>query len=318
MNSEQDNNLSDRDSRLLDALLEHVSQSDNKQNEVRIERLLQSIRSPELEDETDRSSHKAGGIWLRRLALPLAIAASILIFFSIQFGTQQNTAYATLERSIEAESKPITREYDVTVTRRNLLGRQKEFQHTLFVKQNMFAARSPGLLGRGDVWFGGQGNQRWLVPRSGAVRTGDQSLYRGDSQRVNPELPFLTITSTLEHIRKHYNIESRFHATEELGPCDHVIATLSARSRFRLRRRNINASPPDKIEFFASTKDGTVKKMDLRWSLSKENEPQRLATTLTLVESHDYPDSFFQHDAHHDSDRQVIEKTESNGEAGKN
>lgn len=295
----------DPESRLIDSLLTHALSGDAPQNEDRrVGNLLAAIRA-ETQTQTEAPPTTRRRL-IRWLPLPAIVAAVVVIVaFLAQPGGSQNNALAAVERTIIAEQKPVVREYLVTIKTRAASGRVSTRTHTLFVRQREFVIRSSALIGRGDIWLGGQGDQRWFVPRFGPVRNGSSDRFdRSSRHKPVIETPFLNLSQTLERMSKFYDLQLTAGVQLAEGQstviCDHVVGT---------RTRATPAAPPMHAELWSDVETGFAQRVELKWD-ETDKTTRWLEATAQLVGTPDVPGDFFDHTGHHDSDRKVVEWSE--------
>lgn len=299
MPKQKPDNLSERDSHLIDALLKQSLQPNDAASESRVGRLLSEIRTnaadPVAPITPSSDRHGTPRRWLRA---SLAAVVLVGIMLVMQLGGSQTAAMAAVERSILAEQRPEAREYEVTIVTRNSQGRRRTVTHTLFVRQREFAIRATPRLGTGEIWIGSRGKERWIVPRFGPVQIGNESLLKRTA--LNQPListPFLTVSTILDRIKRSYDLEltAGVSLTEEHAPvvCDHIVGKKS---------RETQAVIPEHVELWTDTQTGFARRIELRWY---DDQARWLEATAQLVDTHDLPAHFFDHTGHHDADRRV-------------
>lgn len=314
-----------RGSRLMDALLESALTTGTEQDESRIRRLMSEIRdssdAPEpasmltessatvaKSEQTSGPASKAGLSQRRpsQLArwIPISLAASLLvavIVFSSGGGSTQ-AALTALDRIIEAEQSLSVREYAVTIT--FPAENRSPRLHSLFVRQNEFVISTPATIGRGEHWAGGQGDERWLVPRVGPVFLGKADRLPGSlPHRRVLETPFLSVETILQRTRRFYelSVESApsSHSADS-SPCTHIVGRRVRSPRFVI---------PEYVDIEADPKTGFVRYIRLDWN--SEDDSRWASATAELVGTPEVPVDFFQHNGHHDGSRKVIQLPET-------
>lgn len=297
MNSKPDD-LSEPQSRLMDALLSEALSSDDDVAEQRVHDLMQTIR--DVAPSRLASGGEKRGKHFRWFSVSVAAAALVLLLFVIQPWGTENAALAAVDRTILAEQRPEAREYAVTIVTRGLLGAEKASTHTLFVRQRDFAIRATPRLGRGDIWMGGSKQYRWIVPRFGPVLTGTEGLLRKSlPNRQVVETPFLSVATILDRMKRFYELELTpgVSLQEENATvvCDHVAGT---------PKRSTRLAIPSQVEVWADRQTGFARRIQLAWN-QNDSDSRWLKATAQLVGTPELPEDFFDHSAHHDSDRIV-------------
>lgn len=311
--NDSNENISDRDSRLMDALLSQSLRPNNAENESRVQNLLQAIQT-DRSDTTRENGRTTSTVStnpprrnIRWFPVTIAAVALVAIALIIQPGGSQNSALAAVERSIVAEQRPEAREYEVTLVVRGANGRHRTVTHTLYVQHRNFAICATPRLGRGKIWLGGHGSDRWLVPRLGPVLVGSEGLLKTQlPNKAVVETPFLNVETILDRIKRFYdlkltaavNLEEPNGTNEETVSiqCDHIAGTRLLPTR---------VSIPMHVELWADLETGFARRIEMRWEESN-SDSRWLKATARLIDTHDLAADFFDHTAHHDADRKVI------------
>ena len=300
MNEPNQNQPDDRDLQLIDALLERAVGSDAADDEAKIVRLMSSLRS---ESQTVVSPQplvrNRKSIW-RWLSVPLvaSLAAAILLFTLPNNSTQ--AAIAAIDRSIAVASEQLdVREYSVAITTRRLNGGTRVREHQLFVRQNDFVIRSDAWIGKGEIWAGGRGEERWVVPRFGAVVIGKAGVLPRKADGKVLETPFLSVERILERAKRFYDLDIEESVEIEIGEetfvCDRIVGN---------RTRSPRIVIPRDVEIFIDPKTGFARRVQLRWDPGEN--PRWLEASADLIGTREVADDFFQHTGHHDGTRRVI------------
>lgn len=304
--------LTPHESRLMDALLGQAMRPEDVPNQQRIEVLFAEIRkeSQATGDDTtaENSTCHTTTVPIERqrssvrrwFPLSLVAAALVVVAFVIQLNTANSSALAAVDRSIVAEQKNIAREYAVTLVTRSTLGANRTNHHTLFVQQRDFAICATPRIGKGEVWLGGRGTERWIVPRIGPVLVGEEAVFDRSllSDRVY-STPFLSVATILERMKRGYELSFSGNVGLVEGDstviCDKVVGTKLRRTRLAF---------PDQIEIWTDPETGFARRIALRWSEGNK-ESRWIEATAQLVGTPELPTDFFQHGAHHDMHRTV-------------
>jgi hypothetical protein len=299
-NPKQDHKeLNSRDSILMDALLRHSLQPKDIQDQLRVKKLVESLREESLRPKLERPEISKGPI-RRWFPVSLVAAALIAIAFVIQLGSSQSTALAAVDRSIVAEERNFAREYEVTLVARGAMRLNRTSTHKLFVRQRDFAICSIPRLGNGEVWIGGQGSERWVVPRFGPVLVGQEDLFnRHLPNSTILETPFLSVTTILERIRRGYDLQLVAGVPlvegETTVMCDKIVGT---------RIRQFPIAAPQNVELWADQESGFARRIELKWG-NDNSDSRWLEASAQLMGTPDLPEDFFDHSGHHSADRAV-------------
>lgn len=303
-NPQEPDFLTTAESDLMDVLLARAIGSADGGDGERVDRLMSSIRA-EVAGENAASlrntANSAGRRGYRRwFALAVACLAVVAISLPLFDVLPQNTAMAALDRTLAAEQQPRTREYEVTMSVRTARGRAVERRHRLFVKQRDFAICTPALVGNGEHWFGGRGDERWLVPRAGPVIVGREGMLRRElpKQRVL-ETPFLSVSRILERMKRFYSLSVESQMVEHQGQpleCLQITGT---------RLASVSTRLPQTVDVQTNKDTGFAIGVRLVWG--DKDESRWSDASAVLVDQPDLPPDFFDHAAHHDSQRVVLE-----------
>lgn len=302
MSDQQDNQEHDeRQSRLMDSLLERAVKATAEDDERRVNTLISAIRGEAASVTSDARPGRSRRL-LRWLPIPLAAGILVAVVFLSLPGGSQNAAMAALDRTIRAQQQPNAREYAVTIVARRQSGRTRSTNHRLFVRQREFAIRSPALLGSAEVWAGGNDERRWLVPTFGPVLVGPKGLLKTElpNRRVL-ETPFMSMETILERTKRFYDLSLKSKVTLRQGSvtieCDHIVGERIRSPRFVI---------PERVEIWADPETGFARQLCLLWA--DDDESRWKSATAELVATPTLTDDFFEHTAHHDPDRRVIQK----------
>ena len=299
MNEPQEKNreLPPNDDRLMEALLDAAFPSSSEDQKVE-----QVIHAIQLESPTpaSRTQIPRKSSWFKLAIGPAIAIAALVVISQFFFNSSQRQAYAAVQQSIRSESDSGPREYDVRIINRRPRGNIRDDNVKLFVDRNRFAICTKPLLGRGEVWVGGNENERWIVPRFGPVIVGEEGLLRPwiRSRRV-VEVPFLSVSRILYRLQSHYDLELKNPSVKSPDfpvECQHIVATKTREARIGI---------PDRIDLWTETLEGYAQRIEGTWNRS-EDESGWLSLEINLVDRPQLPTNFFEHTAHHDENRKVV------------
>ena len=297
---ENDKDLTDRESRLMESLLERAANPPVERDAARIDKLMSAIQAePDAHAVAPRKVTTGSKRFLRWLPLPVAAGILVAVLFLTQPGGSENAAMAALDRTIAAEEKPNAREYTVTITR-DASGSTRTSEHQLFVRRRDFAISRKRLIGTGKVWMGGRGDQRWIVPGFGPVLVGGKDLLNKAVPKTQVlQTPFMSVSRILERTKRFYELtmqsDVQLKQAERTINCQYIVGTRIQSPRFVI---------PEQVEIWANPETGFAQRVRLVWD--KNDKSRWLEATADLVGTPTLPDDFFDHTAHHEPDRNVI------------
>ena len=300
MNPGDNRELTDRESRLMESLLERAVKSSTQEDTARVENLMSVIHA-ESDGQTvvPRTSHSRPDRMIRWLPIPVAAGILIAIVVLTLPNGSGNAALAALDRTIAAEEKPNAREYTVSITRR-ALGSMRTLEHRLFVRRREFAITRKLLIGTGELWMGGRDDERWIVPGPRPVLVGGEDLF--NHAALSPQIvetPFLSVARILERTKRFYELTLTSEVSLQQGErtirCQHIVG-----KRIRSPRIVI----PKQVEVWADPQTGFAQRVRLVWD--EEEESRWREATADLVGTPTLSDDFFDHTAHHEPGRRVI------------
>ena len=193
-NPENNRELTDRESRLMESLRKRAVKPSTAEDAARLEKLMSTIYTgSDGQTVVSRTSHLGSKKLLRWLPLPVAAGVLVAVVVLTQPGGSGNAVMAALDRTIAAEEKPKAREYTVSITRR-ALGSTRTFEHRLFVRRRNFAISRELLIGTGELWMGGRDDERWIDPGPGPILVGGRNSFNcaAPNQQVL-ETPFMSV-----------------------------------------------------------------------------------------------------------------------------
>lgn len=292
--------LADRESRMVESLLERAVRPSTEEDAARVEKLMSAIHAESDEQlvvaRTSHSHFKKLNRWL-----PVSVAAGILVAVLVftQPAGFENAAMAALNRTIAAEQNPNAREYKVSITRR-AFGSTRILEHRLFVRRQDFAISRKLLIGKGELWMGGRGDERWIVPGPGPVLVGSEDLFKNvtPNQKVL-ETPFMSVARILERTKRFYDLTMKSEVPLKQGErtiqCQHIVGKRIGSPRIVI---------PEQVEIWSNPETGFAQRVRLVWG-EKDKSRWREATA-DLVGTPTLSNDFFEHTAHHEPDRRVI------------
>lgn len=206
------------------------------------------------------------------------------------------TAQAAVEQAIRQANRLVDRHYRVTVD----LGPLKPIQADLYLRGRDRVALHAHL--PLDPWLGSDGETAWLAPKIGPVFV-FEDVFRVQeriSNVVGVPLPFLRISNVLGALSQDYDL--RLVGSELLdGVKDvqwrRVEATL---------RPGLRPFAPGNVEFWADPESGDIGRLVLDWSGQIEHLAVR-RIEFRLVDKQERSPMWYQHAAHHQAGRGLIE-----------
>ncbi|MFH0943779.1 MAG: hypothetical protein V2A76_01165 [Planctomycetota bacterium] len=267
----------------LDGLLQRLHHADEERREARIKSALARIEKPPLRLlRSHRIASLAAAILLTTGVLWLLLDASA------------PTARAAVEKALKAAQVAADRLYDVVIER-SLPG-PPQLEASLFVHGGeKFVIELPGMTG-GTIWAGCDGRVTWLIPAwppLPVLVSEDSRLLDEWMRGQEVQLPFLQITSVLERMQAHYDLE--FSDGEK--DLDDRISILG-------KRREDDPLLPLEIRFQAERESGTVQELLLRFD-GTGPLPTPRSMRFVLVDELPRPPGWYEHAAHHDQGRRV-------------
>ncbi len=292
---------SEPDSSLMDSLLRQLLRPDVAHSEARIGKLIESIQQESSAQSVLPQTNLHAPRSMRRW-FPISVASAVLlaILFVLLPGSSQKAALAAVERSILAERRNEAREYEVTLVTRGAMGWSRVAKHKLYVRNRDFVICATPRLGSGEVWIGGRGNSRWLVPRSGPVWVGEENLFEQPTLKSTiVETPFLSVAVILERMRRGYDLALDSGVSLVDGNatfvCDHIVGT---------RLLNVRIAIPQRVDLWVDKASGFARRIELKWG-NESQETRWLEATSQMVGTPELPADFFDHAGHHAKDRIV-------------
>jgi hypothetical protein len=286
---------------LLHALLEQALRPDPAAREIRVQRVAAAVR-----EEVTPAAPIARPQRRRWLATLTTIAAVFLVGIALRsnFNPQTN-ATAAVDSALKAAQAETDRVYLVSATLGLPDGTTKALSADLWVRGGShYVLRQDGALG--DLVLGSDGREHWVVPAVGPVFTGTEPrLIEQFVLRDQLSLPFLQVATLLRRLADRY--ELKLGPAEEIAAspdspgvwCTQVIGTkLDSEDRLA----------PEVIRLWTARQSGVAHQVEVVWKRSADQPGlQRIEMTLQpLAEA--LPTDWYRHEAHHASDRRVIQR----------
>lgn len=284
--------------RLADAVLLH----DRLRNELRAQTALEGAAGLPVVARRPRRS------LLRWIGLSLSLACVGLLFWRGLGGTPASAAVGELNRLIAASAGDLARTYRITVEAVSEppprkgpplaeLGRPPKppmdgaVLHVRGGHQFVLIRYTEA----GDRFITGcNGKTSWAVRPDGAARVShDLTRFNRDVPGHEHAMPLDDLQACLISLRDAYEI-SVSDASRQEGELRHLIATRGRKQR-----------GPDRVELTYIPATGEIR--EIRF-VGMPYGPEKLTLQMALQPAADLDPDFFNHTAHHSSDRQVIEE----------
>lgn len=229
------------------------------------------------------------------------VAAALVFGFAL-FMSLPSPAAAAISQIISAWGQAHDRSYTITVLEGGAWqplkdGRQVSYEGaTLHLRGGAQFVLERMLDRGGKVITGSDGTTNWDIRGKGPVRlTTDVSRFRGGIPGEYQSVPFLDLGGLLDSMKEDYDLTLRE------SDDDPAVRQLTAHKRYRERR----GLP--RMEFTFRRATGTIVSMTLHGLPQEKGGPR--AVRLTLTSEAAFPADFFTHQAHHESDREVINES---------
>ena len=288
------------DNALLESLLRE-SYTANPNDAQRIAGVMAGLDSAP-HDALLRATQKSARTgWQRWMSLALAASVLIAAGYAIFSTVTSNAAYAAVMRSLE--STPATRAYRVRMVHQRPVWGNREVTAELYLNdRNQFVVRHPGWSRFGDLWIGGDSNNRWIAPRMGPAYTGGEAIVGGWLTRRDILSPYLHVETVLERMSRVYQLQlldnepvAHVDSPETTTECQHI----------RGKLRGNNRPLPSQIELWADVDTGMARRLVLTWNrLPSERGP--VSWTIELMGSPELPSNWFDLEGHIAAGRKVI------------
>jgi hypothetical protein len=293
----------------VQALLEQTLAPQPVQREARIQRAMASLTIAVLDNPISKGESPVTTVTCIasryrpqrsfRTAWVTALIVVIAVGLWFQATDQSRQARAAVEYMRQVAAEPRDREYAVTLafTPPSDVGKdlpQQKLNGNLYVRGGAaFAFQTPALVGPGKTWMGGDAKGVWLRPARGPIVF--QATAEGLLQRYlrSPvETPFMQITTVLERLGEHYDIELLADEVPpgselaEHGLCHHI----------RGKCRNPHGSLPDTIDTWSARRGGNVIRMSLSWE--RKSRPGLLHVEFNFVKQAELPTEWYRPEGH--------------------
>lgn len=312
---ENRDSISDSESRLIEALLVRTCAPHAREDNSRVDRLLSAISQ-----ETDafaplpsRQARRATCGESRRSRLlsrarwwmlPVVSAAILLgLVAYLPEGTAGNQALAALDESLRADAELGCRHYLVTMRPKTGSGQSvAERQSDLFLNREDFVIHVQRPQDDEGGWIGRYRGEHWLVPRVGPVIVGREPfLKKRLFQNAVAETPLLSISAVLERTKRLYDLKFEETVDLETRAGNHPCSLVTG-----IRKKRVSRAVPQTVKVWADQETGFVIKVELGWE--PDDQAAWSSATAEWVDSPDLTEDFFQHQAHHGSERRVLEQ----------
>ncbi|QDU98977.1 hypothetical protein [Lignipirellula cremea] len=286
---------------MVEALLRQTLHPEPAAREARIVRLLDALEQEPSQPDVAAApvaGKRAGSRRLRRWATFAAAACLVLAAAMwLQSTSPDRQAHATVQRSLQGSEQAVPRQYRfLSVVRRPLIGR-REIEGDLYVDgARRFAVRYPSLLPGGDIWLGGNDQERWVVPAIGPVQIGDERmLQHWAAERTDLTTPYLHITTLLQRMTQDFELE--LLPDEAIPDLTTPGRTIDCRRVRGILRDPAGDRRPRQIDLWADRASGVACRLVLDWRLPP-GQLGRSLLTLELVSQEALPPEWFEPSAH--------------------
>ncbi|MEZ6142821.1 MAG: hypothetical protein R3B84_19840 [Zavarzinella sp.] len=240
----------------------------------------------------------------RKLRQQLVVAGSVVtvavvaFFFLWSGNSSQVSASTELDRLIEKASDNSDRSYII----RNLDDQPEQPEErrppidgaALYIRppdQYVLVRNFPD--GRRFV-TGCDGEKSWAVPPNGVVRvSGDPLRFRGPLPGNQHGIPFINLRSDLVQLRDAYVVTSL--SSDRNG--NNALLAIKKLAEFR---------GPNRVELWYDNATGVIQRMVFKGMPKARGGPD--SVEVELLNRRELGKDFFQHQAHHDNSRQVVEE----------
>ncbi len=217
--------------------------------------------------------------------IPIAIAASIVVVLGSWslFPTSSQRASAAIARGLQAT--PVAREYAIRVVVNSLSGADVTKTAKLYLdSSNRFVVHRWGWLGLGDVWFGNDGNNLWVVPRLGPAIIGSEKVLGGWMAKKDSTAPYLHIKTILNRMEKGYTLymlpDADLEGVDGRVMCERVRADLKVNTK-----PQSTSVLPIAIELWADKETGVAHRVVLNW----DREPNAFGPVQWTIDLQGFP-----------------------------
>ena len=304
---ERDDERQLADRRWIDALLRRTFRPEVARRETRVTRALAAVRRDAVRHrdgfrtQIARPPQAARRLWTTAPAAAALLLIALGIVWVVQVSPQV-TADEAIRNAYAAALSMQDREYAVRVDlARPELG---PMAGSVYLRGETHFCMRFDTRRFGEAWFGSNGQEGWVVPGLEAfpvMVTRDLAQLYERLEAFNIQGPFLQITTTIETLREHYDIELETPSHAQPGAPPLFV-------RVRGTRRADHPFLADRIEFLAHPQRGTIQQLTVEWTdPASRSRIRRL--TLDLVSEKPLADDWYEHQAHHGPDRPVRDMT---------
>lgn len=285
---------------------ERISVTPQNSQSNRIHRAMQAIRASDLSPQPSRAEPDS---WtnqspfrpLRRLRAAWITAITLVIACGIWFEVTNPSRQlrAAVEFIRQAAAQVQDREYRVTIhigaSEPGLApALQKKVEGNLFVRGGeAFAFQAPALIGKGQIWFGGNAQRVWLKPAIGPIVLEGQPEALMKRWLKRPiDAHFLQITTVLDRLEAHYQIDMLPDEPLQSG-------TETAAGYYRRLKgicRSSQNSLPGSIDIWAAKDTGIVVQLILNWD--SNTVPGHMQIEFKYVQQHDRRSDWYRPEGH--------------------
>ena len=238
--------------------------------------------------------------------IPIAIAASLLIVFGLWslLSNPNQRAYAAIERSLKAT--PLAREYSVRIVANSLTKTAVPSTAQLFIDSaDRFVVHRQGWV-VGDVWFGNDGSNYWVVPRLGPAVLGSERILGNWLAKKDATTPYLHIKTILKRMAKEYRLTMLPDTALASGDerADVVCERVRGECKEQISTPN-HSLLPFAIELWADKKTGIAHRVVLTWN----RQPTQIGPLEWTIDLKGFPslaDDWFTPLGHISADQRIL------------
>ncbi len=263
--------MKQQESQLIEALLERALSPDSDLDELRVQDVMRKIAADNDSTALPQNQPAKARIltlktmprWISIPTIAAGILAVAVLIIPGDSDQPQVRALAALEASMQAESHPGTRQYEITVQPTTLRFRKPRARHhQLFLNGSQFVLQTLPPFGTGKPVAGGDKTTRWIIPRSGPVLLGKPGLFqRNRLTRASVEVPFMSLSEILEKTKTHF--ELNLEPSQEIlqNGETHVCTKISGR-----RITDDKTLLPESVEIWIDNETDFARKVLLKWN----------------------------------------------------
>jgi hypothetical protein len=195
------------------------------------------------------------------------------------------------------QPSPLAREYTIQIAS-HLVSRSEQTKNAqLFLdSENRFVVHRRGWLGFGDVWFGRDGSNLWVVPRLGPAIVGSEGVLAGWLAKKDSTAPYLHIQTVLKRMEKGYALRMLSDTSLEFSGGQVTCERVRGERKEEIKGQNEN-DLPTLIELWADKVTGVVHRLTINWDRS-ENDLRPFQWTIELKGYPTLSDDWFKPTGH--------------------